>query len=122
MMAVVKFGRINGIMVEDLMPWLWTTRQWLLQLPRDTNVLSNISISSLKEAIDTDLKIHYCPDWTASNKAGWPKKGKFIPSAIEIGGKKRNKKQPYCVWCNKNNHTSDKCFKHPCKKDKVDDE
>ena len=89
MVAVVKSGRINGITVEDLMPWWWTTRQWHLQLPKDTNVLSNISISSLKEAFNTNLKIHYCPDLTTANKAGQPKKGKHIPSAVEIGGKKR---------------------------------
>jgi hypothetical protein len=122
MTAVVKSGRINGITVEDLMPWWWTTRQWRLQLPQELRVLSNISILTIKETFDPDLKIHYCPDWTAVNKAGRPKKGKRIPSAIEIGGKKRNKKRPYCVWCNKYNHTSDKCFNHPRKKDKEDEE
>ena len=122
MTAIAKSRRMNGIAVEDLMPWWWTTRQWCLQLPKDTNVLSNISISSLKEALDTDMKIHYCLDWTATNKTGWPKKGKRIPSVIEIGGKKRNKKRPYCMWCNKYNHTLDKCFKHPHKKDKDDEE
>ncbi len=75
MSAVVKSGRINGITVEDMMPWWWTTRQWRLQLPKELHVLSNIGISTIKETF---------PDWTAANKAGRPKKGKRIPSAIEI--------------------------------------
>ncbi len=28
MMAVAKSGHVNGLAVEDLMPWWWTTRQW----------------------------------------------------------------------------------------------
>ena len=122
MMAVAKSGRVNGMAVEDLMPWWWTTRQWRLQLPKELYVLANVSMSSLREKWDGDMKIKYCPDWTASRKAGRPKKGTRIPSAIEIGVKKRNKKRPYCVWCNKYNHTSDKCFNHPQKKDKDDEE
>ena len=122
MMAVAKSGRVNGLAVEDLMPWWWTTRQWRLQLPKELVVMSTVSMSGLKENFEPDMKLKYCPDWTAGRKAGRPKKGSRIPSAVEIGGKKRNKKRPYCVWCNKYNHTSDKCFNHPRKKDKDDEE
>ena len=72
---------------------------------------------------EPDIKLKYCPDSTAARNAGRPKKGTRIPSAIEVvGGKKRNKKHPYCVWCNKYNHTSDNCFNHPWRKDKDDEE
>ena len=95
------------------MPWWWTTRQWQLQLPKELVVLSTVSMSGLKENCEPEIKLKYCPNWTAARKAGRPKKGTRILSAVEIGGKKRNKKRSYCVWCNKYNHTSDKCFNHP---------
>ena len=82
MMAVAKSGRVNGLAVEDLMPWWWTTRQWRLQLPKELIVMSTVSMSGLKENFEPDMKLKYCPDWTAARKAGCPKKGTRIPSVV----------------------------------------
>ena len=62
MMAIAKSGQVNGMTVEDLMPWCWMTRQWRLQLPKELCVLANIIMSSLKEKFDPDMKIQYCSD------------------------------------------------------------
>ena len=56
-------------------------------------------MSGMKDSCEPDIKLKYCPDWTAARKARCPKKGTCIPSAIEVGGKKRNKKRPYYMWC-----------------------
>ena len=122
MMAVVKSGRIVGMTPMNVMPWWWSRRQWRLQLPENLTVLANLSMNTLKESYQPDVKLRYCPDWSTGRKLGRPKMGDRIKTAIEIGSKRKNQKHKYCVWCNKYNHSSTNCFNHLLRKDRNDDE
>ncbi len=44
---------------------------------------ANITIKSVKEGQILDFTLRLCPDWTAANKSGRPKKGKCYKSGLE---------------------------------------
>ena len=81
-----------------------------LSVPLDTVVNTNLMMSMIKGKFEPHHDVRYCPDWTAPNKAGAPKKGKRMKSPTEQASKKR-KPHPYCVICNnykyRNEHKSD---------------
>jgi hypothetical protein len=64
-----------------------------------------------------DVTLRYCPDWTAPNKSGRPKKSERRKSGLEKamakakGGKKPPKmKRRRCEICAKWNHKMEDCF------------
>ncbi len=92
MIAVVKSSRIKGLNENNAMPKWWTTEMWRLQYPKDTTVLCDFGMDSLKDNHEPDTTLRYCPPYVAPNKAGRPKKDKRLKSSLEAGGKKRKKK------------------------------
>ena len=65
-----------------------------------------------------DHNLHYCPDWTAAEKSGRPKKNKRKKSILERAtGKKGQKKasgvtraRRYCQSCGAYNHVTQDCW------------
>ncbi len=77
--------------VNSMSPW-WMTADWSKQYPKGTHVLCDFNIESLWLALpDTSYK--YCPPYTAPNKAGHPKKNKWIKSALEVATEQKQSKQ-----------------------------
>ena len=83
-------------------------------VPLETVVNTNVTMSMVKARGHPNHDVHYCPDWSAPNKAGAPKKGNRMKSPLEQATKKR-KPFPYCVICNNHNHSTDMCKRNPTK-------
>ena len=47
-------------------------------------------MKSIKDGKILDVSFHYCPDWTAPNKSGHPKKAEWHKSGIEKAMSKAN--------------------------------
>jgi hypothetical protein len=74
-------------------------------------------MKSIKDGKILDVTLRYCPDWTAPNKSGRPKKAERHKSGLEKvmakakGGKKPPKmKRRRCAICAKWNHKMEDCF------------
>ena len=126
MASVVKSGRMPGLTIAQVMPWWWTTKQWRLQLPNEVNVAetASLTLQVILDRYHPNHSIRYCPDWTAARKAGRPKKGERLKGAKELAVDKKRKKgpRPYCIFCNKYNHTTATCWNHPRKKMRMTEE
>jgi hypothetical protein len=85
MVAVVKSCHIEGLYPVNAMPpsWWWMTAHWLKQYPQRADLICNLDIQMLKNALQ-DTTWRYCPPNTALNKAGYPKKNKRLKLAIEF--------------------------------------
>jgi hypothetical protein len=86
----------------------------------------DMSIKSVKATAFRHEKLRYCPDWSASNKPGRPKKSDKVLTLTEkmvlaSSGKKRKRQvKLFCKICEKFNHTTADCFKKPINR-KLDD-
>jgi hypothetical protein len=76
-----------------------------------------MTIKSINDGKIPDVTLRYCPDWTAPNKSGSPKKAERRKSGLEKamakakGGKKPPKmKRRRCAICAKWNHKTEDCF------------
>ncbi len=74
-------------------------------------------MKSIKDGKIPNVTLRYCPDWTAPNKSGRPKKAERSKSGLEKamakakGGKKPPKmKRRRCANCAKWNHKTEECF------------
>ena len=103
------------------MPYWWSTEHWRRQFPLDTVVNTYLTMSMIKGKFEPHHDVRYCPDWTAPNKAGAPKKGKRLKSPAEQASKKR-KPRPYCVICNNYKHTTAECYRNEHKSGDENDE
>jgi hypothetical protein len=77
----------------------------------------SMTMMSIKDGKIPDVTLRYCPDWTAPNKSGRPKKAERRKSGLEKamakakGGKKPPKmKRRRCAICAKWNHKTKDCF------------
>ena len=78
-------------------------------------------MNSIKAANEPNHNLRYCPDWTASEVAGRPKKNKRKQSVLEKAiGKKGQKKasgvkraRRYCQCCGAHSHVTNDCWKLP---------
>ena len=76
-------------------------------------------MSSIIADNEPDHNLRYCPDWTANQKSGRPKKDKREKSVLESAtGSKGTKRetglkraQRYCQICGKYNHITNECWK-----------
>ncbi len=67
----------------NIMPIWWKRKQWREQFPLDVYAKANITIKSVKEGRIPDFILRLCPDWTAANKSGRPKKGDRYKLGLE---------------------------------------
>jgi hypothetical protein len=74
-------------------------------------------MKSIKDGKIPDVTLCYCPDWTAPNKSGHPKKAERCKSGLEEAmAKAKGKKKPpkmkrrRCAICAKGNHKTEDCF------------
>ncbi len=72
------------------MPYWWSMAHWRCQFPIDTVVNTNLTMTMIKGKFDPHHDVCYCPDWSAPNKAGAPKKGKRMKSPAEQAAKNEN--------------------------------
>ncbi len=78
-----------------------------------------MSMSSIIADNEPDHNLCYCPNWTANQKSGRPKKDKRKKSVLESAtGSKGTKReiglkraQRYCQICGKYNHITNECGK-----------
>jgi hypothetical protein len=74
-------------------------------------------MKSIKDGKIPDVTLHYCPDWTAPNKSGRPKKAERRKSGLEeVMAKAKGEKKPpkikrrRCAICAKWNHKMEDFF------------
>ena len=78
-----------------------------------------MSINTVKATARLDKKIRCCPDWSASDKPGRPKKNDKIMTLTDkmelASSSKKRKRQNklYCKICEKFNHNTAQCYKNP---------
>ena len=78
-----------------------------------------MSINTVKATARLDKKLRYCPDWSASDKPGRPKKNDKIMTLTDkmelASSSKKRKRQNklYCKICEKFNHNTAQCYKNP---------
>ncbi len=73
---VFMSSKVPGFNMENVMPYWWSTAQWHFQFPQETVVNTNVTMSSIKARGHPNHDAHYCPDWSAPNILGAPRKGK----------------------------------------------
>ena len=64
-----------------------------MQIPQDLLAENNITIGSVKPTTQPDIYLRYCPDWTANNKSGRPKKDARKKSVLEGATGKKGPKR-----------------------------
>ncbi len=76
-MAAIALSSVirSQITPMNIMQIWWKRKQWREQFPLDVYAEANITIKSVKEGQIPDFTLRLCPDWTAANKSGCPKKG-----------------------------------------------
>jgi len=93
-MAVVAAGsRVKNVTRDNIFPYWWTRSHWRVQIPQLPLETQKVSINSIKATNEPNHNLRYCPDWTASEVAGRPKKNKRKQLVLEKAtGKKGQKK------------------------------
>ena len=67
----------------------------------------------IRDTYKADDSMHYCPSWSAPNKAGCPSKGKCKLSALEKAQGKKKKTKPltrFCQICRGFSHQTIDCW------------
>jgi hypothetical protein len=67
----------------SIMPTWWGREQWHKQFPSDAYCDGSTTMKSIKDGKILDVTLRYCPDWTAPNKSGHPKKAERHKSGLE---------------------------------------
>ncbi|MFM6174888.1 MAG: SWIM zinc finger family protein, partial [Sphaerospermopsis kisseleviana] len=118
MAAVAASSRLEGVTRYNVMPYWWTRAHWRKQFPQQALGATNVSMSSIISDHGPNKDLRYCPDWTAVNKTGRPKKDKRKPSVLESATGKKGAKRAsgvkrarrYCQICGKYNHSTNECW------------
>ena len=84
MAALVMSSRIPDITRQNIMPYWWTTAQWKRQFSLDTVAHCNTNMVIIRDDHKQSGNNRYCPDWSAPNKAGRPKKNEQRKSVLEM--------------------------------------
>jgi hypothetical protein len=119
MAAVAASSCLPGVTRHNVMPYWWTRAHWRMQIPQEPLGVTNVSMSSIIADNEPDHNLRYCPDWTANQKSGRPKKDKRKKSVLESAtGSKGTKRatgvkraRRYCQICGKYNHITNECWK-----------
>ncbi len=119
MAAVAASSCLPGVTRHNVMPYWWTRAHWRMQIPQEPLGITNVSMSSIIADNEPDHNLRYCPDWTANQKSGRPKKDKRKKSVLESAtGSKGTKRatgvkraRQYCQICGKYNHITNECWK-----------
>ena len=98
------------------MPVWWKRSHCRVQFPLDIYADAKFNIMTIKERRIPDHHLRVCPDWTAANKSGQPKKGEHHKSGLEKAIAKANgakkataKKRRRCLVCGKFGHEIEAC-------------
>ncbi len=83
MVAVAASSCLPGVTRHNVMPYWWTRAHWRMQIPQEPLGITNVSMSSIITDNEPDHNLRYCPDWTANQKSGRPKKDKRKKSVLE---------------------------------------
>jgi hypothetical protein len=107
-MAAIALSSIirPQITLMNIMPVWWKRSQLRVQFPLDVYADAKLTIKTIKEGRIPDHRLRLCPDWTAANKSGRPKKGERHKSGLEKATAKANgaknataKKRRRCLVC-----------------------
>jgi len=119
MAVVAASSRLPGVTRNNIMPYWWTRAHWRMQFPQEALGVTNVNMSTIISNNSPDPNLRYCPDWTANQKPGRPKKDKRKKSVLESAtgskGEKRatgvKRARRYCQICGKYNHITNECWK-----------
>ena len=95
------------------MPFWWTMTPWQEQFPQDVRAQFYTNMEVIRANYETDDSMHYCPSWSAPNKAGHLSKGKRKLSALEkLQGNKKKMKllKRFCQICREFSHRTIDCW------------
>jgi hypothetical protein len=102
--------------ISIMLTW-WGREQWRKQFQSDVYCDGSTTMKSIKDDEIPNVTLRYCPDWTALNKSGCPKKAERRKSGLEeaMAKAKGEKKPPKmkrrrCAICGKWNHKTEDCF------------
>ena len=126
MAAVAASSRLLGVTRTNVMPYWWTRAHWRVQIPQEALGITNVTMSGVIADSEPDHNLCYCPDWTANQKSGRPKKDKRKPSVLESAMGSKGKKRPtglkrarrYCQICGKHYHITNECWRLSANADK----
>ena len=88
-----KCGRIEGLTADNALPAWWTTAVWQEQYPKNSGVLMDFDIRSMKINQNGDTNLRCCPNLAESKKSGRPKSNKRKKSFLEENKKKSQKRK-----------------------------
>ena len=108
-------SRISDITRHTIMPYWWTTDQWKRQFPLNAIANCNTTLAVIREDHEPSGNYRYCPDWSAPNKAGRPKKNERRKSVVETAvgtrGRKAAKRMTvFCQVCLSISHATNNCW------------
>jgi hypothetical protein len=97
------------------MLYWWTTDQWKRQFPLNMVANCNTNMAMIRDDHEPSGNYRYCPDWSAPNKAGRPKKNERRKSVLETAGGKRGRKAAkrmtvFCQVCISISHATNNCW------------
>jgi hypothetical protein len=115
MAALVVSSRIPDITRYNIMPYWWTTEQWKKQLPLNVKAICITNMETISDDHNPSVNYRYCPDWSAPNKAGRPKKNERRKSVLEKALGKRGPKiskrmTMFCQVCHAMSHITNDCW------------
>ena len=118
MAAVAASSCLPGVTRHNVMPYWWTRAHWRIQIPQEALGVTNVTMSSIMADNAPDHNLRYCPDWTANQKPGRPKKDKRKKSVLESAtGSKGTKRatgvkraRRFCQICGKHSHITNECW------------
>ena len=91
MAALAASSRVPGVTRHNIMPYWWMRSHWRRQIPQDVLAANIITSGSVKSGTQPDRYLLYCPEWTANNKSGQPKKDarRSLFSRVPLGRRMR---------------------------------
>jgi hypothetical protein len=114
MAAAVVSSHIGVLTRYKIMPFWWKRAQWQEHFSREVSAECHANMEVVRADYEPDDTNHYCPAWSAPNKAGRPQKGKRRLSALEIAqGKKRKPKEltRFYQICRRFSHQTTDCWR-----------
>ena len=126
LVVLVKSSIIPGLTQTGIMSYFLTIPHWQMQYPLDVDSKTDISMANVKKVADKYEEMRYCPDWSAGEKYGCPKKNDKVMAVmdhIKVSSmtKRKHTVKLYCTICKRWNHSTVQCCKNPlnCKLDKT---
>ena len=79
----MKSSVTAGLTRTGIMPHFWSTAHWQDQYPLSVECNMDISMANVKKVTYKHNMLRYCPDWSAREKCGHPKKKDKVMTVMD---------------------------------------